>query len=173
MLKLIRIILSPLTILYKVIINLRNSFFDKDIFKQTKVNCKIISIGNLTVGGSGKTPFVIMLTKYLKGKNSKVGVLSRGYGRSSKGYKLVSTDGINLIDVNESGDEIYLVSSECKVPAAVSEKRVDGANKFLNDVKKKQKSLGEITEVEEDIKKIVSKGKSRKTKKKSSRKKKK
>ncbi len=135
MLKFIRIILSPLTILYKFIIDLRNKFFDKEIFKQTKVDCKIISVGNLTVGGSGKTPFVIMLTKYLKSKNNKVGVLSRGYGRSSKGFQLVSADGINLLDVNQAGDEIYLVSNECQVPAAVAEKRVEGANKFLYNVK--------------------------------------
>lgn len=134
MLKLIRVILSPLTILYKFIIILRNNFFDKEIFKQTKINCKIISIGNLTVGGSGKTPFVIMLTKYLKSKKNKVGVLSRGYGRNSRGFQLVSSDGINLLEVNKAGDEIYLVSRECQVPAAVSEKRVEGANKFLQKV---------------------------------------
>ncbi|MBK7104072.1 MAG: tetraacyldisaccharide 4'-kinase [Ignavibacteriae bacterium] len=135
MLKFIRIILSPLTILYKFIIDLRNDLFDKNIFKQTKVDCKVISVGNLTVGGSGKTPFVIMLTKYLKNKNNKVGVLSRGYGRNSKGYLLVSKDGSPLMKVSKSGDEILLVSNECKVPAAVAEKRVDGAQRFLKDVK--------------------------------------
>ncbi|MCB9249013.1 MAG: tetraacyldisaccharide 4'-kinase [Ignavibacteriales bacterium] len=134
MLKFIRIILSPLTILYKFIINLRNSFFYKNTFKQTKVNAKVVSVGNLTVGGSGKTPFVIMLTKYLKSKKNRVGVLSRGYGRNSKGYHLVSKGDSPLIDVSKSGDEILLVSAECKVPAAVSEKRVIGAQNFLNDV---------------------------------------
>ncbi|MBK8945516.1 MAG: tetraacyldisaccharide 4'-kinase [Ignavibacteriae bacterium] len=134
MIKFIRIILSPLTILYKLIIDLRNDLFDKNIFKQTKVDCKVISVGNITVGGSGKTPFVIMLTKYLKSKNNKVGVLSRGYGRNSNGYLLVSKDGTPLLNVNKSGDEIILVSNECKVPAAVAEKRVEGAQKFLMDV---------------------------------------
>ncbi len=134
MLKFIRIVLSPLTFLYKFIINLRNTLFDKNIFRQTKVNANVISVGNLTMGGSGKTPFVIMLTKYFKSKNYKVGVLSRGYGRKSKGYKLVSRGEKPLIDVDKSGDEINLVSIECQVPAAVAEKRVAGAQKFLIDV---------------------------------------
>ena len=135
--KFIRIMLSPLTILYKFIIEIRNKLFDRNIFKQTKVDCKVVSVGNITVGGSGKTPFVIMLTKYLKSKNNKVGVLSRGYGRNSKGYHLVSKNGEPLLNVSQSGDEILLISNECKVSTAVSEKRVEGAQKFLKDVELK------------------------------------
>lgn len=134
LLKIIRLLLSPLTIIYKAIINFRNFLFDKNIFTQESVNAKIISIGNLTVGGSGKTPFVIFLTNYLKGKNKNVGVLSRGYGRNTKGYKLVSLDNKPLLSVDASGDEIHLVAKECNVPTAVSEKRVEGAKKFLSDV---------------------------------------
>jgi tetraacyldisaccharide 4'-kinase len=113
---------------------LRNRFFDKGIFKQEKVNAKVISVGNLTVGGSGKTPLVINITKFLRGQNKKVGVLSRGYGRNSKGYRLVSNNEKILLDVNEGGDEIYLVANECKVPTAVAEKRVIGAQKFLSEI---------------------------------------
>ncbi len=134
MIKFLRIILSPLTILYRFIVNVRNNFFDKSIFKQVFVNAKVISVGNLTVGGSGKTPLVINITKQLKSNSKKVGVLSRGYGRNTKGYQLVSDGDKFLIDVNDAGDEIYLVSGECKVPAAVAEKRVMGAEKFLTEV---------------------------------------
>ncbi|MCP5063045.1 MAG: tetraacyldisaccharide 4'-kinase [Ignavibacteriae bacterium] len=134
MLKFIRIILSPLTVLYKLVIQIRNFLFDKNIFTQTNVDVKIISVGNLTVGGSGKTPLTIMLTKYFKSLEKKVGVLSRGYGRSSKGYKLVSDHTKTLTSVNEAGDEIFLVANECNVPTAVSEKRVEGVNKFIKDV---------------------------------------
>jgi tetraacyldisaccharide 4'-kinase len=98
------------------------------------MNVKIISIGNLTVGGSGKTPLTIMLTKYFKSAEKKVGVLSRGYGRKSKGYKLVSDSAEILTTVGEAGDEIFLVANECKVPTAVSEKRVEGVTQFINDV---------------------------------------
>ncbi|MCF8240441.1 MAG: tetraacyldisaccharide 4'-kinase [Melioribacteraceae bacterium] len=132
--KLVRILLSPTVFVYGFVIKLRNYFFEKQVYKTHKVNAKVISIGNLTVGGSGKTPTVIFVANYLKKKNKKVGILSRGYGRKSRGYKLVF-DGNELIcDVSTCGDEIILTVEECQVPAAVSEKRVEGAQKFLNDV---------------------------------------
>lgn len=133
MLKFVRFILSPLTFLYKYIIGIRNFLFDKNIFKESSVNAKVISVGNLTIGGSGKTPMVLAIAKYLKNDSRKVGVLSRGYGRNTKGYKLVS-DGKNiLLDVNDAGDEIFLVANECKIPAAVCEKRVEGTNKLIKE----------------------------------------
>ena len=134
MLNIIRFILSPLTILYRYIIGIRNYFFDKKIFKQEFVNAKVISVGNLTFGGSGKTPLVINIAKYLKTNGKKVGVLSRGYGRNTKGFQLVSDGEKLFLNVKESGDEIYLVSEECKVPTAVAEKRVMGANTFLSKI---------------------------------------
>lgn len=135
MLNFLRVILSPLTIVYGFLIECRNYFFDKKIFKSKKVNAKVISIGNITVGGSGKTPTVIYVTNVLKDAGKKVGILSRGYMRNSKGYLLVSDGKKVLADVNKSGDETFLVAEECNVPAAVAERRVDGANKFLNDIK--------------------------------------
>ena len=69
MLKFIRILFAPLTLIYGFVINIRNILFDKKIFKEESVNCKIISVGNLTVGGSGKTPLVINIAKYLKKKS--------------------------------------------------------------------------------------------------------
>jgi len=128
-----KILFSPLSFIYGFVIFLRNYLFDKNIFKQRKVNAKIISVGNLTVGGSGKTPAVISLIKMLK-PESKVGVLSRGYGRKTSGYLLVRDNDKFLQNVDAAGDEIYLVADECKIPAAVSEKRFEGATKFLKDV---------------------------------------
>lgn len=130
----IKIFLSPLVFVYGLVINLRNFLFDRNIFKQKKVAAKIISVGNLTVGGSGKTPCVIKIINICKAQNLRVGVLSRGYGRKSKGYMLVS-DGKNiLLDASMAGDEIILAAKECGVPAAVSEKRYEGCNKFLADI---------------------------------------
>lgn len=135
MLNFLRVILSPLNIVYGLLIKFRNYFFDEGIFKSRKVNAKVISIGNITVGGSGKTPTVIYVTNVLKNAGKKVGILSRGYMRNSKGYLLVADEKNVLTDVDKSGDETFLVAEECKVPAAVAERRVDGASKFLNDVK--------------------------------------
>ena len=64
--KFLRFILYPFVPVYAFIISIRNWFFEKGIFKSVSVNAKVISVGNITVGGSGKTPLVIYLTKLLK-----------------------------------------------------------------------------------------------------------
>ena len=133
MLKLIQILFAPLMFLYSCIIKIRNNFFENGIFKVVKVNAKVISVGNITVGGSGKTPAVLYVTELLNKWNKKVGILSRGYGRNSKGYIFVSDGKEIKSTVDECGDEIYLLSEELKVPTAVSERRVEGAQKFLKD----------------------------------------
>jgi tetraacyldisaccharide 4'-kinase len=131
--KLIKLILYPFIPFYAVIITIRNWFFEKNIFKSKKVNAKVISIGNISVGGSGKTPLVISLTNLLKDAGMSVGVLSRGYGRNTRGYLLVS-DGKNILaPVDHCGDEIFITAMECNVPAAVSENRVKGAENFIID----------------------------------------
>ena len=107
MIKSLKILLAPLVLLYGLIISLRNLFFDKSVFKSEKVNANVISVGNINVGGSGKTPLVIYVTNLLKNTGYKVGVLSRGYGRKSSGYKLVSKGEEILTSVEECGDEIY------------------------------------------------------------------
>ncbi|MHC1738107.1 MAG: tetraacyldisaccharide 4'-kinase [Ignavibacteriaceae bacterium] len=134
-LDIIRIILIPVTPLYGYIIKLRNYLFDKKIFKAKEVNVPVISVGNLTVGGAGKTPMTIYIAELLKGNGFTPGILSRGYGRKSRGYILVSAEGEMLIGVERSGDEIYQTVLECKVPAAVSENRVSGAKKLLAETK--------------------------------------
>ncbi len=133
LLDIIRIVLYPFIPVYRLIIFVRNLFFDKGIFKSSEVNAKVISIGNLTVGGSGKTPATIYVTNLFKSYGKKVGVLSRGYGRWTKGYLLVSKNGEYEVDVEKSGDEIYQTVLECNVPAAVCERRVPGAKKFIKD----------------------------------------
>lgn len=133
LIKFLKSILVPLVPVYAFIIKIRNLFFDKSVFKSEKVNAKVISVGNITVGGSGKTPLVIYVTNLLKQLEYKVGVLSRGYGRMTKGYLLVSKGKEILTSVQKCGDEIYHTSLECKVPAAVSENRVKGAKRLIED----------------------------------------
>jgi tetraacyldisaccharide 4'-kinase len=130
-LDLLRIILIPFIPVYAVIIYLRNCLFTFGIFNSKKVDAKIISIGNITVGGSGKTPASIYITKLFKSFGYNVGVLSRGYGRKTRGYLLVSKNGEIIEDVEKSGDEIFQTILECNVPAAVCENRVRGAQKLI------------------------------------------
>jgi tetraacyldisaccharide 4'-kinase len=132
-LKLLRLIFFPLVPVYALVIKLRNLFFDKNVFKSKGVNAKVISVGNITIGGSGKTPLVIYIAELLKNSGKKIAVLSRGYGRKSRGYKLISDGEKIFTEVQESGDEIYHTVLECKVPAAVCENRVYGAKQLIKD----------------------------------------
>jgi tetraacyldisaccharide 4'-kinase len=108
-------LLSPLALLYATIMLFRRVFtLKKEYF------IPIISIGNLTVGGSGKTPFVIALASHY----NKVTIISRGYGRQSKGLVEVSCDGHILTDVFASGDEPMLMAKSLKnASVIVSENR--------------------------------------------------
>jgi len=135
MLIILRIILLPVSIVYAFRISFRNLFFEKSVFKSKSVKAKILSVGNLTVGGSGKTPAVLMISKMLKLNGKNVGVLSRGYRRKSKGFLLVADkDGIKT-DVSSAGDELYLAARELRVPTAACENRVIGALKLIQQTK--------------------------------------
>jgi tetraacyldisaccharide 4'-kinase len=128
----LKMILFPIIPVYALAVALRNWLFEIKIFKEKRVDAVIISVGNLTIGGSGKTPLVIYLLDLLNKYGLKTGVLSRGYGRSSRGYKLVSDGKKILTTVDQCGDEIYQTVSECHVPGAVCENRVKGAEKFIS-----------------------------------------
>jgi tetraacyldisaccharide 4'-kinase len=130
---LLKLILYLFVPFYALIIGVRNWCFNNNVFKAKSVKAKIISVGNISVGGTGKTPLVITLTNLLKRNEINAGVLSRGYRRNTKGYMLVS-DGNNILTpVNNCGDEIFITAMECKTPAAVSENRVKGAENFIKD----------------------------------------
>ncbi|HSD64322.1 MAG TPA: tetraacyldisaccharide 4'-kinase [Ignavibacteriaceae bacterium] len=133
MVKLIKLTLYPFVPVYAFVISLRNWFFNKNIFKEKSVGAKIISVGNISVGGTGKTPLVIALTNLLKKNGKNVGVLSRGYRRNTRGYLLVSDGKSILAPVDNCGDEIFITAMECRTPAAVSEKRAKGAQQLIED----------------------------------------
>jgi tetraacyldisaccharide 4'-kinase len=97
------------------------------------LSCKIISVGNIAVGGTGKTPTVIAITKFLQRQNKTVAVLSRGYGRKSTGTQLVSDAKINLTNWKTFGDEPTLMAKHlASVPIVVDENRIRGG-KYLID----------------------------------------
>jgi len=81
----------------------------------------VISVGNLTAGGSGKTPFVMLLGELLKARGIKFDVLSRGYGRKSRGLRLVDLAGLP----QEFGDEPLLIARQLQVPVIVGEDRYE------------------------------------------------
>ncbi len=112
---LIILLLAPFSLVYGFIMYLRRLFVQRRAF-----GIPIVSIGNLVVGGSGKTPFVIELAA----RYEDVAVISRGYGRKSKGLREVSRTGKVLCSVEESGDEAMLMAiSLPKSSVIVSEER--------------------------------------------------
>ena len=124
--------LWPLSIPYQAAINTRNRLYDIGILKSLKVNAPVISVGNLSVGGTGKTPFVIHLLerlKELKGKRKlRSGVVSRGYKAGTGGTMLVSDGRRQFEDVRIAGDEPVLISESVSgVVVVVDRNRHRGA----------------------------------------------
>jgi tetraacyldisaccharide 4'-kinase len=116
-----------LAIIYGTITWLRNKFFDWGIFKQKEYNIPIISIGNLSMGGTGKTPHIEYLIA-LYSKTYKIAVISRGYGRKTKGYRIVNTESIAA----EVGDEPLQIKQKFEnVLVVVCEKRVIAIDKVI------------------------------------------
>jgi len=80
----------------------------------TRLPCRVVSVGNLTVGGTGKTPIVILLAQWLLAKGQRVAILSRGYKRTStEPYLLVSSGSGLLVGPSEAGDEPFLIAQRC------------------------------------------------------------
>lgn len=129
----LRFLLFPLVPVYLAVTAVRNYLFSSGIYKSEKSSVPVISIGNINTGGSGKTPFVIYMSRLLRSLGRKPSVLSRGYGRSTKGYLLAAKDGNLVTTVEKCGDEIYQTVLESGCSAAVSESRVEGAKKLIND----------------------------------------
>ncbi len=118
------ILLSPLSLVYGLFMYLRRLFVEKKSF-----DIPIVSIGNLVVGGSGKTPFVIALAS----RYTEVAVISRGYGRKSKGLVEVSQKGTLLCSVEESGDEAMLMATSLpNASVIVSEDRTKAIVKAID-----------------------------------------
>jgi tetraacyldisaccharide 4'-kinase len=133
------ILLWPLSLLYGLVIRIRNCCYDNGIFKSFAAGCTVISIGNITVGGTGKTPMVQYVVDHFMSRGKRVAIISRGYGRQSKGSLLVS-DGENILcSVAEAGDEPFQLAQSCAgAIVAVDEDRVRIAHivvsKFSPDI---------------------------------------
>jgi tetraacyldisaccharide 4'-kinase len=121
--------LIPLSWLYGIGVGFRNQLFNIGLLKQHDYDIPIISVGNITVGGAGKTPHVEYLIRLLKDK-VKVAVLSRGYKRKTHGYVLAN-DSSTVTDI---GDEPYQMKQKYQdVHIAVDKKRVDGIAHITDD----------------------------------------
>src|SRR5213075_218760 len=128
-LKTFRILLFPLAIIYWLIIFIRNKFYDLKIFSSAIFGMPLICVGNLSVGGTGKSPMVEFLVGNLK-DDFKVATLSRGYKRKTRGYALAN----ERSDALEIGDEPMQFKLKFPaVPVAVGEERIDAISQLLHD----------------------------------------
>jgi tetraacyldisaccharide 4'-kinase len=104
------ILLRPFALLYRFIVQLRNTLFDRQLFKSWKSPIPVVSIGNLSAGGTGKTPLVDWVVKYYLSIGCKPAIVSRGYLRESKGVQLVSDGQRILLSSKEAGDETAMLA---------------------------------------------------------------
>ncbi len=114
------------SLLYGFGSGLKNYFYDKKIIKPQKVNAYVISVGNLTTGGVGKTPVVAEIAKYLTDKGERVAIISRGYGGrlSNKQINLISDGEKVYYNARLSGDEPYWLANNTKAVVVTSKNRI-------------------------------------------------
>ena len=116
-------LLLPAAFIYSLILKLRHYLFNSGIIKSYKFETPIIGVGNLSFGGTGKSPLVIYLAKLLRSKGKTVGIVSRGYGRRSKGLVHCNANHTAI----EIGDEPKMYLSELeKTLVVVAERRKEG-----------------------------------------------
>jgi len=109
-------------------VQLRNGLYDRGVLRSRRLTGPVVSVGNLSVGGSGKTPFVLLLGESLRARGVKFDILSRGYGRKTKGVMLVDPAGTS----QDFGDEPLLIARRLGVPVIVGDDRYE-AGLFAED----------------------------------------
>ncbi|MET0393997.1 MAG: tetraacyldisaccharide 4'-kinase [Chitinophagaceae bacterium] len=128
-LKSFRILLLPFALLYWLGIALRNWLYDKNIFKSSSFGLPLICVGNLSVGGTGKSPMVEYLVRLLKDR-FRVATLSRGYKRKTSGYALAGP-ATTALDIGDEPSQFYQKFPD--VPVAVGEERLVAIPQLLHD----------------------------------------
>jgi tetraacyldisaccharide 4'-kinase len=129
LLKPIRILLFPFSLVYALVVKIRNWCFDKKILSSVSFNLPIICVGNLAAGGTGKSPMVELLIRLLKDRYA-VAVLSRGYKRKTRGYALAD-DATTALDIGDEPMQFHTKFPD--VTIAVGEERIVAIPQLLHD----------------------------------------
>lgn len=111
--------MNPLSAIYGAVVRARNALYDRGHLQARRLRGPVVSVGNLSAGGSGKTPFVMVLGELLKARRVNFNVLSRGYGRRTRGVLIVDPAGLP----QQFGDEPLLIARKLQVPVIVGEDR--------------------------------------------------
>ncbi len=121
--------LKPISHLYEKIVKLRNNLYDKEILKSTKFDIPTIVVGNLSVGGTGKSPMIEYLVRLLK-NDYRVAILSRGYKRKTKGF-LLANKNTKTFEIGDEPMQFYQKFKNENVIIAVDSDRVNGIKELL------------------------------------------
>src|SRR5947207_6093345 len=114
------IALAPVSGLYGLAMKTRRAFYRSGIFATHELGAPVISVGNLTTGGTGKTPLVEWIARELARTGERVCILTRGYGRAQPGTRVIVSDGKEVLsNAAEAGDEPLLLAETLKGVAAV------------------------------------------------------
>jgi tetraacyldisaccharide 4'-kinase len=130
------IVLPPLSLLYGAVTRTRLSLYRRGTFQTTKLDRPVISIGNITTGGTGKTPLVEYVAKMIVARGKKVCILTRGYGRKDPHLQVIVSDGYDVLaSPSEAGDEPYLLATKLAGQAAVisSADRIAAGREAIKD----------------------------------------
>ena len=131
-----RYIFYLISLTLRLIAFLKNYFFSQNFLKVTKLPVPIISVGNISLGGTGKTPLVIRIAEEAKRHNFNVGIISRGYRRIGKNLVIVHNGKSICSDVEKSGDEPYLMAKIFKdIPIISDSNRIRGSYELINRFK--------------------------------------
>src|SRR5674536_28554 len=121
------IFLYPLSLLYGLITNIRNFLYDTGILSSDEFHFPVICVGNITVGGTGKTPHTEYLTGLLRG-TFKLAILSRGYKRKTRDFRIASSSSL-VRDIGDESMQIFRKFPE--VIVTVDRNRVHGVDRIL------------------------------------------
>lgn len=121
-------LLRPVSWIFAALVTIRRSLYQHGFYTQEVLPVPVIVVGNVMVGGVGKTPVTIALVNHLKAQGLRVGVLSRGYGRKTSSTLAVSPKSNSL----SVGDEPLLIARSCQVPVFVGNSRVDAGRALLS-----------------------------------------
>jgi len=130
------IVLPPLSLLYGAVTRTRLSLYRRGTFHTTKLDRPVISIGNITTGGTGKTPLVEYVARTLASQGKKVCILTRGYGRKDPHLQVIVSDGYGVLaSPSEAGDEPHLLATKLTGLAAVisSADRIAAGREAIKD----------------------------------------
>ena len=126
--RVVRATLVPAALAYGVLATLRNRLYDTGWLPARRVPARVVSVGNLSVGGTGKTPTALWLAERFAARGWRTAIVARGYGKRRRGVVVVGEAGRPLVGPEEGGDEAVMLARRFRGPVVTGERRVEAAS---------------------------------------------